>query len=420
MVAAGRVELLVLIVVFGTPVVLILLAARRRRSGPGTRSREDVLSWLLALAASAGACVLALITGIGLGLFGLGAVALIVSIGLVAFAALAWQRGAMPLALVAASLAGGATLATATPPRIDRSSGMLVAAPATAADADGRRFVRGLGSVLVDLRKTTLPSGSITRISARSDSGRVVVALPEGRCVNLRVRARRPWRDTSEAVQLVESIAHRNGTLPDREREPASANLGAFDKPTRARMLWGSQYERMPVMVAYGRTVLAGRSGIAHWRRAVAPDAPTVELDLQADNITVRDYPPGTTALGRRVTRQERESGAPPEVYPALRGADWPGERYPAPSLIPPTGEEAPYAAVPPTGAWLPAAIAGAREAARLAAGSCAGRAQRAASWMTFSDERGRLIRVNGLGTVVRGGREIRVNGIGTVTVVRP
>lgn len=415
MISAGIVAaLLPIVLLLFLGAILAFVPSRRRgdaaaRTGP-PRTRSSVTTWLLSLAATTAACVLGVLAGIGLGLFGLALIALLGSLALIAFAGFVWHRGALPLALVAASLAAGATLAAASPQRMDRSTGLLAVTPRIGAEVNNKELTRGLGSVLVDLRETRLARGSSTTITARSDAGRIVVALPADRCVNLRVRAHQPYRDPSEAANLVMAIASRNGVLPSGERSPTP--IGAFDRSIGidGRQLIGPEYPQTPVMVAFGQTVTAGRSGIAHWRRTTAAtDAPTVVLDLTAPAIVVRDYPAGTTALGRKPSRQERALGWDQDEYAELRGSAWPGETFPAPSFIPMTADQATNAGAFPAPArqlegraWKRAAIKGAATAARLAAGPCATRTALRSSRMRFTDLDGTLVLVDGLGRVVR------------------
>lgn len=363
MVNIGLVGLIFLavLVVLATLVLTAIFGLARRTGGPRgpARPRSSIIAWLVTLLASASACVLALVAGVGLGLFGLAGVALVMSVAVLLCAVLVWRRGALPLALVAASLAAGTTITAAVTTRIDRSSGLLAVTPVNAAEVDGKHFVRGLGSVLVDLRSTSLPAGSTTRISARSDAGRIVVALPDDRCVNLRVRAQHKRRDMSEALRLAQSIARRNGVLPDGETD--TGQFGSFDRPDQIDRLLGTGYPEMPVLIAYGRTVVAGRSGVAHWKRTTGNRAPTVVLDLSADSITVRDYP--REALGPDGERTFKPNvdyleGAPP-TYLELRGVDWPGR---VDENVPRREKQA-------------------LELARLAAGACATRTQLRDSW---------------------------------------
>ncbi len=112
--------------------------------------------------------------------------ALIAAVASLAAGLTVWRRGLLPCAVVASAIAVPAAVAHHDPVRIDPSHGVLVVRPASVGDLQPS-YRRGFGSVLVDLRRTSFGPGTVD-LSARSDTGRVVVALPRDVCLNVRVR----------------------------------------------------------------------------------------------------------------------------------------------------------------------------------------------------------------------------------------
>ncbi len=104
------------------------------------------------------------------------------------------------------------------------------------------------------------------------------------------------------------------------DHEDGSSTRRVQYEPSRQRLLWGPNYEAIPVMVAYGRTVVAKRSGIAHWTRTTRKNAPTIVLDLRADSITVRDYPARQQSSGRDGDRITDPLMGDPAWSPSLPG----------------------------------------------------------------------------------------------------
>lgn len=147
---------------------------------------RSVWSLLIAVAITSVCALGAAAFGILLAGFGLPWVALIVAVAAVGVAVLV-RRAVLPIAVVTTALALPAAAVTLAQLPIDRSAGLLTVTPTRASQIDGRALRRGVGSIFVDLRRLEASPGSTIRLRTVSDTGRVVVALPHDRCVNLRV-----------------------------------------------------------------------------------------------------------------------------------------------------------------------------------------------------------------------------------------
>lgn len=119
-----------------------------------------------------------------LAVFGLAWVVAAAMVALLLLAVLGWPR-VRPWILVVIGLAIviPVVAVAALDVSIDRNVFGVDEAPATAAEIPEAGYVSGLGTVLVDLRKTKLDSGTTTRVPIHADFGVVVVALPADRCV---------------------------------------------------------------------------------------------------------------------------------------------------------------------------------------------------------------------------------------------
>lgn len=353
--------------------------------------------------------------GKALGLFGLPGVALGLAVVLIVLATTLWRRAAVGLALVATALAtGGATNYDASGlNRIDRSSGLMVSAPVDSAAAEKQELVRGFGSVLVDLRDTRMSTTSPTKIVARSDTGRVVVALPRNRCVNVRLRGL-TIRSESAGDNYRETVdaAIRAGWLPAGEH---SRTQNWFFNPVHGhpRILpTGLPGYSGSAVILFGWRISSPPDSdfVTTQRKSSDPNAPWIDLDLTAANeIIVRDYPAGDEVLGNASVSdplspdpEGSPSGVPALVtatirrqatYPQLENADWPA-RY---SLSPPDGDK--------WTEWRQQKIASSVYRSQLAAGNCATRKalRNHFSEIPSGPREGR--RVNALGELENGGQ---------------
>lgn len=330
----------------------------------------DPLWWLTTIVLTSAAASLAGGVGALLGVLGFAGVALAVGVTLIVLGATSFRRLALPLALVVTFLAIGATESVSEPGRISPNRGLLTAAPRDSAAAEHQELRRGFGSVLIDLRKTTLRKDRPTRITARSDAGRVVVALPTSRCVNLQVVARpqNPVLDTTAGT--VARLATDFGVLP-RGEASERGGFAAFDPPDSS--INGVQTSGPPGLTLFGQSLYqrSDRDDLRWTRKTTMPAAPTVQLDLRGRHaIVVRDYPDGTSVLGN-------VDAHPTAGYPELAGAEWPAserKQLPAPPPAPSTKDWA---------RWKRGGVPAAVRLARAAAGPCATQAALANYWVT-------------------------------------
>jgi phage shock protein PspC (stress-responsive transcriptional regulator) len=152
---------------------------------PGERSA----GWLVALAKACATC-LGLVTLAVLAaaatLFGFGWIAVALAAAALLVVLVAWPRlgpawALLPMAAVAlpavAVVAGGVQLT------ID--SGHVTIAPRALAPGGVATFRAGLGTLLVDLRRTDVPATGTLNVRVQGGVRRTIVALPHDRCVHL-------------------------------------------------------------------------------------------------------------------------------------------------------------------------------------------------------------------------------------------
>lgn len=253
-----------------------------------------VTAWGLGLIATLAAAALAAVAGVVLAVVGLGGVVFVAAAGVVLCGATVWRRRMLPLAVFALALALPASWAANAGAPLDRSRGALVVAPRAPEDLRADTYRRGVGPVLIDLRRFSAPAGSTTRIAARADSGKLVVALPHDRCFNLDVRFRTDQLtypasfaiDTAQAVagsarnELL-SVSGIGLTARASQADSLRAEQATFTNPD------GTQpYD----LLAFNRWASeAGR----YRRKAVGQAlAPTLRLELRSSQqMVIRDYP---------------------------------------------------------------------------------------------------------------------------------
>lgn len=388
-------------------------------------SLRSTAGWILRVLLWGTAVIGAACVGGPLAVLGFSGVALVVALALVALGATTWRRAGLPLSLTAAALALTAAIVAAQPVRIASSHGLLIAKPKSPKDVK-QEYRRGVGNVVVDLRDFRARPGSITTINARSDTGRVVVALPRGRCFNLRVdlaRGRGGDAVLFEApLALARSVAGYSTGVPT-----LHGQSGAWESyPTD-----GSPPESPTRLIAFGRTVFTngfgGDSQPLQWSRA-SPRREDPMLQINADvatDLIVRDYPSnagpafsiqdpirvgrpladGAYAYGYTDPTQVSDLSWPEMVQVPFS----PGERRLRQRWLPnpPTAERA-AAQRRLWAPWFERARAAAQRRSELGAGSCSSSIQRSTYWTRFSwtvvDRQGMprgtgyAVAVNGLG----------------------
>lgn len=358
-----------------------LEAAARR---PSRVTFRAALAWALGLIATLSLAAFAAATGLVLSVFGLGGVALAAVALLALIGATVWRRGMLPLAVIALGLALPAAWAASGTEPLERSRGELHVLPRSPSDVGGKTFRRGVGAVLVDLRKFNAPVGSTTRIAAQADAGRLVVALPRDRCFHLDVRFEvEPLSDPAEAALT----AGRTFTRGQGGNFGSYSALGLTSLASQADSL---RAERAALRAGEGKVLpydlLAfnrNATEAGRYRRAAIgqPSAPTLRLDLRSSQqIVIRDYPPN--------------------VGPLLDDQAMRGYSQQVAGMLWPQGVEAPFAPVEKSWAgrsvvrtptnrarwirWEREIVAWAKKQARRAAGPCASTDDLRARGFTF------------------------------------
>jgi phage shock protein PspC (stress-responsive transcriptional regulator) len=289
----------------------------RRSFGASLVAALRLMLWLaIALAAAVGASLMAV--------FGLAWVVLVIAAVLVLITVFVRRPVLAPLPFVAAGLALPAAAFALSDHHIQRTRGVLTVRPAGPADLSTTEYRRGIGDVLVDLRGFHAAARSVTRINARSDLARVVVALPVDRCFNLRVHYRSLYDDnarlTGEALhaaadwQGLWNLGSGNSSLAIYEFQSREEDLRHEEQMRRAG---GGSWTTS--LIAFNRSYW-GSTGT--WTRESAdPDAPILDLTLtSAAASRVQDYPDRTGPLADGYTQDWPSSiqpPAPPDVYRA-------------------------------------------------------------------------------------------------------
>ena len=258
------------------------------------------LAWTLGLVAIVGMSALAVWAGVVLSVFGLAPIVLVLGVALLGSAAIAARRLALPAATVALALMLPAAGVQLIETRIDPSFGTLIAAPRTAADVAPGGYTRGYGPVLVDLRQFEAAPGSTTRIAARSDDDRVVVALPRDRCFDLDVRysvGDEYYSDTRTIARRAAAVVGATdpddgwlGFAPRGISETERQTLRELEADARNPKLPSPDRRYLPSnLLLFGTFPHTSGSAV---RRSAAEHAPKLVLDLQAGKqVVVRDYP---------------------------------------------------------------------------------------------------------------------------------
>jgi phage shock protein PspC (stress-responsive transcriptional regulator) len=230
-------------------------AGAAARGAGGRVAPRGIASVILGCAAIAGLGTLGLVAA-GATIFGFGWIVAIVA-GAVLLGALAsWTRlgpawALLPVsALVLPSLAIAASGVHVAPQAGDRTY-----APAAFSDMPAKGYESGLGTMVVDLRHTDLPSGE-DGIKIRGGLRRTIVALPHDRCV---------------AVDI------------DYHVRPFAARAATFltgdADPYQAMTVFGQQY--------------FGHDGHLSWPTDGTRAKTTLHVDFQSSggSLYIRDYP---------------------------------------------------------------------------------------------------------------------------------
>jgi hypothetical protein len=256
----------------------------------GEQPDDPSSGWLVVVAqacgASAGFATLAAFAGVAT-LFGFGWVVAALAAAVLAAVLVAWSRlgpGWALLPIAALTLPSIAVAASGL--RLAPSTGHVLVAPRALSSAGVATYRAGLGTMLVDLRRTRLPASGAVRLRIDGGVRRTIVALPADRCVHV---------DLSYDVQ------------------PLVANLAAeltARQPYSQVDLFGSLLQNRSGRVPQPPTLSLGGP-------ADAKPGPVLRIDFTSagGSLYVRDYPDSVV----------------PDAQP-----DWPG--YPVfPELRPDT-----------------------------------------------------------------------------------
>lgn len=234
-----------------------LIIPAESEDADATASPRGIVVLALACAACLGLATLGALGALAT-VFGFGWVVVALAAAVLGGALWSWPRVGPGWALlpVAALVLPSAALA-AGGVRIERQSGPITIAPRALANAPGAVYRSGLGPMLVDLRRTTIPEGNVP---LRIDAGvrRTIVALPHDRCVNVDVRY---------------NIA------------PFAARVASLVSGRERRLF----YE----VIVFGDARF-GRSGVVGNAAAGGNDTQlTIDFDSEGGSLYVRDYPDG-------------------------------------------------------------------------------------------------------------------------------
>lgn len=340
--------------------------------------------------ATVAAALVAVEAGILASVFGAAWAVLVVAAVALAATATVWRRGALPVAAVACAACLPAAMAQDDPTRIAPGlQGIRIVQP-LAPDELQSSYRQGVGPLLIDLRRTDLPAGQAVTLSARSDTDRVVVALPRDRCVDVTVRYRSlpsPGRLTSRALRA----ASVSWYPPD--SSSALTNWFGLDMPTQ---MMG------PGLALFGRLTPGTPNTTVVTRRTTDPRAVRLTLDVASPSaVVVRDFPAGvgplTESWGAGVGGSSWPYGINPTPAPgAMRLRDAWSARW--------TAAERRRGLPQRWQAWIERAVPELRAQARRAAGACATPEAASAYWASTDVPTGgdsRMLSVSGKGTVL-------------------
>ncbi len=366
-------------------------------ASPPVRSPLSRAGLVVRVAVTVVAALAAAELGVLASVFGLVWVVPVAAVLALAVAATLWRRRALPVAVMVCAACVPAALAHTDPVRIaPGSTGAQIVVPASVADL-APSYRRGLGPLLIDLRTAQLPRGATISLSARSDTGHVVVALPQDRCINVTVRYTRlphPGRLTSEALRAV-------------SLQPGSDAAGFPVIDFFSRELSGTADG--VALVLFGRIHPGSASQTVVTRRAVGADAVDLTLDVASPGtVVVRDFPDrlgpvngwlSTSTFDDQGRGQPFATAWPWELVPPNPPPSEvsPGDRWMQPWTAAQVRDGTPGR----WARWLKGIVPWQRAVAQSAAGPCAPPSVRATYWTRQDVDLGggrRVLWVNGVG----------------------
>jgi phage shock protein PspC (stress-responsive transcriptional regulator) len=218
---------------------------------PGDASSGLVVPLAQASAVCVGLATLAVLAALA-ALFGFGWIA----VGAVLIAVLAaWPRLGPGWALLpVAAIALPAAAVAGTGVRLSPQPGHVTIAPRTLSTGGAATFRAGLGTMLVDLRRTSLPAAGTVTIHVQGGLRRTIVALPHDRCVHVAL----DYRVQPFMARLASQLAGRPGPFPG--------------------------------IVVFGR-LLPRPSGVSDFSSPVPGPVLRIDFSSTGGGLYVRDYP---------------------------------------------------------------------------------------------------------------------------------
>lgn len=177
---------------------------------PGDVSSGLILSIALACAACIGIATLVVLGAVA-ALFGFGWIAVGVAAAVLVVVLVAWPRLGPGWALLpVAAIALPAAAVAATGVELTPQPGHVTIAPRSLTPGGAATFRAGLGTMLVDLRRTSLPATGTVTIQVQGGVRRTIVALPHDRCVHVQLH----YRVQPFMARLASRLAARPGPFP--------------------------------------------------------------------------------------------------------------------------------------------------------------------------------------------------------------
>jgi phage shock protein PspC (stress-responsive transcriptional regulator) len=242
----------------------------------GARGPREIVALAKACACGVGLASLGALAAAGT-VFGFGWAVLVLAAVVLVASLVCWPRvGAAWTLLPVAALALPAVALAAGGVHLATQMGDTAVAPRTLADVPRAGYRSGLGTLLVDLRRTTLPAAGETPLRIDAGVGRTIVALPHDRCVHVDVR----YRVQDFAARAASLLSGR--PLPDR------------------------------VVAVFGRQQYGGTGELAAGDERTTGPTLAIDFTSAGGGLYVRDYPDDTDPRvspdwpGFEVTPEER------------------------------------------------------------------------------------------------------------------
>jgi phage shock protein PspC (stress-responsive transcriptional regulator) len=235
---------------------------------------------VVVLMLAAGMSAIATVFGLGWVMLAIAAVVFVLTLGPLA------RRIPASLALLTVAVLTIPSMVVAlTPLRVDLQDGPKLSAPASTAALESQSYHSGFGTQFIDLRGTPLPQTGTVTVHINAGLRRTIVALPDDRCVKVRVN------------YAVHPFASQLATLLSGDTQPAFHGV----------VLFGSVFGATSAHLS-GHVFDGGTSA-----------GPTLDIDFssQGGSLYVRDYPHDVSP---QIDPNWPGFAGAPEVAPNLAG----------------------------------------------------------------------------------------------------